>query len=217
LETFRASDYATFIEEGIERDSWGKFPYLSKLGRHDGMYRVGPLARLNIVEKIGLPKADQWLHRFKSLGKAQPVHDIIFYHLARCIELVYEFEQSLCYFKHPALSATKTRIPVTRRAGQGVGIVEAPRGTLIHHYSCGSRGEVVQANLIVPTTHNNSSLQQSVTAAAKQVVKDGILDETGRQCIEMAVRAYDPCLSCATHSWDADHRLKIEIQRYENG
>ena len=213
LETFRASDYATFIEEDVERDSWGKFPFLRKLGRHEGVYRVGPLARLNTIQRIGTEKADTWLERFQSLGGGRPIHDIIYYHLARCIELVYEFELSLQLLEAPAVTGRETRIPVARKAGEGVGMVEAPRGTLIHHYWSGPRGEVTRANLIVPTTHNNAALQQSVTAAARRAVTNGTLNEAGRQRIEMAVRAYDPCLSCATHSWDASHRLTVEIIR----
>lgn len=215
LETFHASDYETFIEEDVERDSWSKFPFLRKLGRHDGLYRVGPLARLNTVNRISTEKAGLWLERFQSLGEGQPVHDIIYYHLARCIEIIFEFEMSLKLLENDATVGQKTRIPVSRREGEGVGIVEAPRGTLIHHYWCGQRGEVTRANFIVPTTHNNAALNQTVTAAAKHAVVNGILDENGRQRIEMAVRTYDPCLSCATHSWDADHRLPIEIIQIE--
>jgi coenzyme F420-reducing hydrogenase alpha subunit len=213
LETFRASDYATFIEEDVERDSWSKVPFLRKLGRHEGVYRVGPLARLNAISRINSERAGRWLERFQSIGGGQPVHDIIYYHLARCIELIYEFEQSLQLLEDKAVTGRKTRIAVSRKAGEGVGVVEAPRGTLIHHYECNDRGEVTRANLIVPTTHNNAALQQSVTATAARVVTNGTLNEEGRQQIEMAVRAYDPCLSCATHSWDANHRLKIKIIR----
>ncbi len=215
LETFPASDYTTFIEEDVERDSWAKFPFLRRLGRHDGVYRVGPLARLNTINWIRTEKAGAWLEKFKTLGGGQPVHEIIYYHLARCIELLYEYEMSLKLLKDETVTGQETRIPVARREGEGVGIVEAPRGTLIHHYWCGQRGEVTRSNMIVPTTHNNAALNQAVTSAAKQFVNDGELDEAGRQQIEMAVRTYDPCLSCATHSWDADRRLKIEILRVD--
>lgn len=215
LETFRSSDYASFIEEDVERDSWGKVPFLRKYGRHEGVYRVGPLARLNAIEQIETPKAGKWLKQFNALGDGRLVRDIIYYHLARTIELVYEFEQSLQMLEDTGLTDRETRIPVSRQAGEGVGIVEAPRGTLIHHYKCGSRGEVTHANFIVPTTHNNAALQEAVTAAAKQVINNGTINEAGRQQIEMAVRAYDPCLSCATHSWNASHRLPIEIIREE--
>jgi len=213
LETFAPSDYATFIEEDVERDSWAKFPFLRRNGRHDGMYRVGPLARLNTIDQINTQKAGGWFEKFQSLGEGLPLHNIIYYHLARCIEILYEFEMSLELLEDKAAAGQETRIPVARQAGEGVGIVEAPRGTLIHHYSCGQRGEVTQANMIVPTTHNNAALNETVTAAAKKAVIKGSLDETGRQLIEMAVRSYDPCLSCATHSWNENHRLKIEIIR----
>jgi NAD-reducing hydrogenase large subunit len=215
LETFRASDYATFIEEDVERDSWGKFPFLRKSGRHEGVYRVGPLARLNTIERIETEKAGKWLKQFKTLGNGLPIHDIIYYHLARSIELVFEFEHSLQLLEDTGLTDRETRIPVSKRAGEGIGIVEAARGTLIHHYKCGPRGDVTHANLIVPTTHNNAALQESVTAAARQVINNGTINDAGRQQIEMAVRAYDPCLSCATHSWNASHRLPIEIIRKE--
>lgn len=211
LETFPASDYPLFIEEDVERDSWAKFPFLRKLGRHEGIYRVGPLARLNTVDWIYTEKAGHWLEKFREIGQGQSVHDIIYYHLARCIELLHEFEQSLEILKDDTINSEETRIPVERKAGEGIGVVEAPRGTLIHHYWCNQQGTITRTNMIVPTTHNNAALNQTVTSAAKQTVVDGKLDETGQQQIEMAVRAYDPCLSCATHSWDADHRLKVEI------
>ncbi|MBL4903461.1 Ni/Fe hydrogenase subunit alpha [Desulfocapsa sp. AH-315-G09] len=215
LETFRASDYASFIDEDIERDSWAKFPFLRRSGRHEGVYRVGPLARLNAIEQIETPMAGKWLKQFKAFGDGLPVKDIIYYHLARTIELVYEFEQSLQILEDAGLTDRETRIPVSRQAGEGVGIVEAPRGTLIHHYKCGSRGEVTHANLIVPTTHNNAALQAAVTAVAKKVIKNGAINDAGRQQVEMAVRAYDPCLSCATHSWNASRRLPVEVVREE--
>lgn len=211
LETFRASDYATFIEEDVERDTWGKFPYLRKYGRHQGMYRVGPLARLNAVDHLHTEKGNGWLKKFKSIGDGQAVQDIVFYHLARCIELVYEFEAAMIIMEDKNVLSTDTRIPVKRDEGEGTGIVEAPRGTLFHHYKCNKRGEVTSADLIVPTTHNNEALNLAVTASARQVVQDGEIDEGGKQQIEMTVRAYDPCLSCATHSWGDTDRLNIEI------
>ncbi len=213
VERFRSEDYPTFIDEDVERDTWGKFPYLRKYGRKDGMYRVGPLARLNAAGSIHGQKSEEWFNKFKGLAGGNAVQDMVYYHFARCIELLSEFELVLELLRNEKIASDEVRVVVNRCEGEGVGIVEAPRGTLIHHYGCNKRGEVVKANFLVPTTHNNEALNQAVTATAKMTIKNGELDEGAKQQIEMAVRAYDPCLSCATHSWGADKRIKIDIIR----
>ena len=211
LWAFRPSDYEEYIEEECERDSWSKFPFLKKLGSHEGVYRVGPLARCNIANHLHTPVADQWLQQLKATSAGVPLQSVYAYHVCRCIELVHHIECVLEGLADPELTSTEVRIPVQRRAGEGVGAVEAPRGTLFHHYRCRSNGEVEMANMIVPTTHNNRAMNQTVLETATACVKDGAISESGRQKIEMALRAYDPCLSCATHSWDRPTGLTIEL------
>jgi NAD-reducing hydrogenase large subunit len=208
---FRAADYEEFIEEEVERDSWSKFPFLRKLGPRDGIYRVGPLARCNMTQHFSTPLADTWLAQFKTLGQGQPLQSIFYYHVCRCIELVHHIESALNLLADPAITDSEVRIPVQRRAGDGVGVVEAPRGTLIHHYRCRDNGEVEFANMIVPTTHNNRALNATVEEVAQRLVKDGQLSPGARQKLEMAVRTYDPCLSCATHAHGSDQELAVEF------
>lgn len=211
VHTFRPGDYQEFIEEECERDSWSKFPFLKKLGAHDGVYRVGPLARCNIADHLHTPVADRWLQQLKSTADGLPLQSVFSYHVCRCIELIHHIECVLKGLADPELTGNDVRIPVQRRAGEGVGVVEAPRGTLFHHYRCRENGEVEMANMIVPTTHNNRAMNQTVLETASACVKDGDLSDAGRQKIEMALRSYDPCLSCATHSWDRPTGLTIAL------
>jgi NAD-reducing hydrogenase large subunit len=208
---FRAADYEEFIEEEVERHSWSKFPFLKKLGPVEGTYRVGPLARCNITPGLHTPIADKWLQQLKKSASGQPLQSMFYYHVCRCIELIHHIESVLETLDDPEIVGRDVRVKVTRQAGEGVGIVEAPRGTLIHHYNCRDNGEVQYANMIVPTTHNNRALNQTVGEVARACVKGGTINESGKQRIEMAVRSYDPCLSCATHSWDRPTGLHLEI------
>lgn len=209
---FEADDYEVYIEESVERDSWGKFPFLKKQGVRDGVYRVGPMARLNIAESINGESATKWLAKYKELAGKKPNQHLFSYHLARCIELVSHLEAVGQVLQDQDITGKEVRTPVQRAAGEGVGAVEAPRGTLIHHYRCNDKGVVEYANLIVPTTHNNFALNASLAEVAEEVVKDGKLDDRGTQRMEMAVRAYDPCLSCATHAWTPDKKNGAQIK-----
>ncbi len=208
---FRVADYQEFIEEEISRDTWSKFPYLKKLGTRDGMYRVGPLARCNVTEHLHTPIAEKWLRKLKTLAADKPLQSIFYYHICRCIELIHHIESVINTLSDPEICSKDVRIPVQRTAGEGVGAVEAARGTLFHHYRCRANGEVEFANMIVPTTHNNMALNRTVKEVASLYVKDGSIGEEGKLRIEMAVRSYDPCLSCATHSWNTPEGLSIEI------
>ena len=216
LYTFRPADYEEFIEEDTERDTWSKFPFLKKLGSLEGLYRVGPLARCNMATHLHTPRAGKWLQQLKAAAAGQPLQSIFYYHVCRCIELIYHLECVLEGLADPLLTSAEVRIPVQRAAGEGVGVVEAPRGTLFHHYRCRNNGEVEMANMIVPTTHNNQAMNKTVLEVASACVKDGAISEAGKQKIEMAVRSYDPCLSCATHSWDAQTGLAVELVRRTN-
>lgn len=211
LYTFRPEDYQEFIDEETERDTWSKFPFLRKLGYHDGTYRVGPLARCNIATEFSTPIANTWFKKLRELSGGQPLQSIFYYHVCRCIELIHHIETILVGLADKELTSNDVRVPVRRKAGEGVGIVEAPRGTLIHHYRCRDNGEVDFANMIVPTTHNNRALNKTVNEMANATVKNGTITEAGKLKIEMAVRSYDPCLSCATHSWGSDEGIKVEL------
>jgi len=144
----------------------------------------------------------------------RPVQLTLLYHWARLIELLYNAEYAVQLLKDPAITSKDIRIPVKPRAARGIGIVEAPRGTLIHDYETDANGLVTNVNLIVGTTHNNAPINMSVKRAAIDLIKDGKYDQGLINKIEMCYRAYDPCLSCATH--DLDGRLAVKINIVDN-
>jgi NAD-reducing hydrogenase large subunit len=197
---FDPKDYLAHIGEHVENFSYMKFPFLKALGWPAGTYRVGPLARLNVAKGIGTPLANREFAQFKALVPGAPVYQTLYYHYARLIELLYAVERAQQLIDDDTIVSREVRIPVERRAGEGVGVIEAPRGTLIHHYWCDDAGKITKANLIVATAHNNHAIDASVAAVAKQFVKGGAIAEGDLNLVEMAVRCYDPCLSCATHA-----------------
>ena len=205
---FDARDYEAYIDEHVAPTSWTKFPYLRSLGFPDGFYRVSSLARLNIAKAIATPLADAELKIFKEIGQGRPLESSLFYHYARMIEMLYAAERAKELLSDPEILSHEVRVPVKRRAGQGVGVLEAPRGTLFHHYSADADGRVTQANFIVATTHNNLAMNRSVRAVAETVVKNGQIHEKDLNKLEMAIRCYDPCLSCSTHAYG---RMPLEV------
>jgi len=226
LADFRARDYGQFIGEHAEDWSYMKFPYLKPLGYPGGTYRVGPLARLNVNERMRTPLANAALQDFKALARG-PVQKTLCYHYARAIGLLHSCERIVELLDDPAISDTKVRIPAQRKAGEGIGIVEAPRGLLIHHYAADEMGKLTKVNLIVATTHNNAGINSSVVHAARAFIKNGKPQEGLLNRIEMAIRAYDPCLSCGTHVmgapmvqveiYDADGRVVQTVGRDAHG
>ncbi len=200
LKFFDAPNYAQSIAEHVEDWSYLKFPYLKDKGWPDGTYRVGPLARLNVAERIDTNLAGKELNEFKKLGNGGPVHETMYYHYARLIELLYAVERAAQLVDDNDISSKNIRVPVKRQSGEGVSIIEAPRGTLIHHYWVDKQGKIEKVNLIVATTHNNAAINKSVNEVAKAFVKGGQLEEGALNMVEMAVRCYDPCLSCSTHA-----------------
>jgi NAD-reducing hydrogenase large subunit len=209
LKFFDATNYAQAIGEHVEAWSYLKFPYLKEKGWPQGTYRVGPLARLNVADRIGTPLAGEELGRFKKLGKGGPVHATLFYHYARLIEMLYAVERARQIVDDGSVTDREVRVPVKRQAGEGVSIIEAPRGTLIHHYWVDELGKVTQANMIVATTHNNAAINNSVHSVAKACVRGGRIEEGMLNLVEMAIRCYDPCLSCSTHAMG---RLPMQVQ-----
>jgi len=175
-----------------------------------GVYRTNTLARLNVSDKITTPLAQKEFeeHREKF---GRPVQQTLLYNWARLIELLYNAELAVELLNDPDITSTETRVPVTPRAARGVGCVEAPRGTLIHDYETDEKGLVTKVNLIVGTTHNNGPINMSVKQAATALIKDGQYDETLLNKVEMAIRAYDPCLSCASHELDGRIAVNIDI------
>jgi len=142
----------------------------------------------------------------------RPSQLTLLYNWARLIELLYNAEKVVEFLSDSEITSTETRVPVTPRAARGVGCVEAPRGTLIHDYETDENGLITNVNLIVGTTHNNAPINMSVKQAAKALIKDGNYDQGILNKVEMAIRAYDPCLSCATHKLDGSIAVKLEIR-----
>ncbi|MDE2388902.1 MAG: nickel-dependent hydrogenase large subunit, partial [Betaproteobacteria bacterium] len=169
-------------------------------GTEHGWYRVGPLARINNCDVITTPLAEAARQRFKATGHGGPVHDTLAYHWARMIELLHCAESIQALLHDPGITGTDLLTEKGEYQPQGIGVIEAPRGTLFHHYHVNEEGLVTQANLIVSTTSNNQAMNESVRVVANQYLDGHEITEALLNHLEVAVRAYDPCLSCATHA-----------------
>jgi F420-non-reducing hydrogenase large subunit len=217
-EEFQYDQYTEYIGEHIEPWTYLKFPYAKKWGdfsmdldNSSGIYRTNALARINVCDKMATPLAQAELEEFReSFGR--PAQQTLLYNYARLIELVYNAEHVVELLNDPEITGKETRVPVTPRAARGVGCVEAPRGTLIHDYETDENGLVTNVNLIVGTTHNNAPINMSVKQTAKVLIKNGKYGQGTLNKVEMAIRAYDPCLSCATHKLDGSIAVKLEIR-----
>lgn len=199
LRDISSNTYFQNIAEHSEPWTYLKFPFLKSLGWPQGTYRVGPLARLNLCEKIETPKAEEALHEFRTIY-GRPANQTLAYHHARLVELVYAFERAQQILENPKLTSEKYRIKCDIIAGEGIGVIEAPRGTLIHHYKANSQGKLVEVNMIVATVNNNAAMNQSIKKVAENLIENGSISKGGLNKIEMAIRAYDPCLTCAAHN-----------------
>ncbi|MBU2009297.1 MAG: Ni/Fe hydrogenase subunit alpha [Chloroflexi bacterium] len=216
-EDFPGERYMDHIAEHVEPWTYLKFPYLKKAGGFSmaldkpvGIYRTNSLARINVVDRIPTPQAQAELEEFrKNFGR--PAQLTLLYHWARLIELLYAAERAVELLADPGITDPNTRKAVTPRAARGVGVVEAPRGTLIHDYETDEKGLVKDVNIIVGTTHNNAAINMSVKKAAQDVIKNGKYDQGLLNLVEMAIRAYDPCLSCATHELDGRIPVRVNI------
>jgi len=217
-EEFEYDQYTEHIGEHVEPWTYLKFPYAKKWGdfsmdldNPSGIYRTNTLARINVCDKMATPLAQAELEEFReSFGR--PAQQTLLYNYARLIELVYNAEHVIELLNDPEITGKETRVPVTPRAARGVGCVEAPRGTLIHDYETDENGLITNVNLIVGTTHNNAPINMSVKQTAKALIKDGNYDQGILNKVEMAIRAHDPCLSCATHKLDGCVAVKLEIR-----
>ncbi len=195
--------YGSLIEEEVKPWSYMKFPFLRALGPEDGWYKVGPLARVQNCDFIATPLAEAERKHFIAYGKGMPIHATLAYHWARMIEMLHAAETIVTLLDDDDISGTELIVPATRQPGQegeGVGVIEAPRGTLIHHYRIGEDDLITMANLIVSTTHNNQAMNTAVREVAKKYLSGRELTEGLLNHIEVAIRAFDPCLSCATHA-----------------
>ncbi|MCO4793413.1 MAG: Ni/Fe hydrogenase subunit alpha [Bacteriovoracaceae bacterium] len=206
--------YLDVYQEDVKEWSYMKFPFLKHLGRENGWVRVGPLARLNTCEYIDSPLAQKELEDFRSHNGRFP-HGTLLYHWARLIEILHCAEKIQLLLDDP--DVTKDDLMAKgNRESEGIGFLEAPRGTLIHHYKVAPDDQITKCNLIVSTTHNNIAMNKSVTQRAHHIwSKHKERGEEFLNEIEVAIRAYDPCLSCATHAI-GQMPLKIEIRNNEN-
>jgi len=195
-----ANRFTEVIGEAVENYSYTKFVYYKPLGYPEGSYRVGPLARLNIVKSMGTPKADVELAEFKQLA-AGPVESSFFYHHARLIEALYGIELIERILTDPLILDKQVRATAGVNRLDGAGQIEAPRGTLSHHYKVDEDGKITWANLVVATGHNNNAMNRGVLQAARSYVRDGKFTEGALNRVEAVIRTFDPCLSCSTHAY----------------
>jgi len=192
-------NYNDYIRESVKDWSYMKFPFITSLGEEAGWYRVGPLARINNCDFIATPLAEAERKEFMAVGDGKPVQSTMAYHWARLIELLYCAEAIEELLNDPDISGSELRNQNTLQSS-GTGVVEAPRGTLFHHYEIDDRGIVAKASLIVSTTNNNQAMNESIRRVANQYLDGNRLNEALLNQVEIAIRAYDPCLSCATHA-----------------
>ncbi|MBU1370723.1 MAG: Ni/Fe hydrogenase subunit alpha [Bacteroidetes bacterium] len=193
-------DYNHYIEEEVKSWSYMKFPYLKEYGKEKGWYRVGPLARLNTVDFIPTPLAQKEFEIYKALTHGKPNNHCMHMHYARLIETLHAAEMIRELLNDPDLLKGEL-VTKGQKQKEGVGVIEAPRGTLFHHYRINDNDQIEMANLIVSTTNNNEPMNKAVNNVAKSVMTGKeVITEPMMNAVEVAIRAYDPCLSCATHA-----------------
>jgi NAD-reducing hydrogenase large subunit len=202
-----ATRYTEVIGEAVEPYSYTKFAYYKPLGYPDGSYRVGPLARLNIVKQMGTPKAEKELAEFKQLASG-PVSSSFHYHHARLVEMLYGIEKIEEILADPRILDKHVRATAGVNRLEGAGQAEAPRGVLHHYYRVDDNGKMVWANLVIATGQNNNAMNRGVLQAARHYVKDGKFTEGMLNRVEAVVRTFDPCLSCSTHAFG---QMPLEI------
>ena len=212
-------EYTQVIAEHVEPWTYLKFPFLKKIGwkglvtgKDSGIYQATPLSRLNAADGMATPRAQEAYEEFYATLGGKPVHHTLAIHWARLIEVLYAAERLLELATDPEITSPHVRNIPTATPDEGVGIVEAPRGTLTHHYITDERGLVVKCNLIVGTTNNYAPIAMSVRQAAKGLIRKGqVITEGLLNRIEMAFRAYDPCFGCATHALPGQMPLEVRI------
>jgi NAD-reducing hydrogenase large subunit len=200
LECFDAQNYLDVVAEHVENWSYLKFPYYKKMGWPDGVYRVGPLGRLNAIDHIDTPLAQAEFETYMKINNGNPVYQTLYYHYARLIETLFAIERARELLDDPDLLGTDILNTKRDPKEMAVGVIEAPRGTLFHQYWVKPNGQLERVNLIVSTGHNNWAMSEAVDSVAKTYVKGPEVQEGMLNRVEAAIRAYDPCLSCSTHA-----------------
>jgi NAD-reducing hydrogenase large subunit len=195
----RAEDYPQYLGEVAEHDSYLKSAFYRPMGYPEGIYRVGPLARLNLVTNCGTPRADHELGLLRTFA-GSPLLGSFHYHHARLIEMLHVVERMHELLADPDVLSPHVRAFAEANCAEGVGISEAPRGTLLHHYKVDRNGLIQWANLIIATGHNNLAMNRGIKQVATYFVRDGKLSEGALNRVEAVIRAFDPCLSCSTHA-----------------
>jgi F420-non-reducing hydrogenase large subunit len=220
LAKFSGLEYLDYVAEHVEPWSYMKFPYLKQVGwngftdgKQSGVMRVAPLARLNVSESMPTPKAQKEFERMYDVLGKKPAHNTLAFHWARLIEAVYAAEKMVQLLEDESITADDIRHIPDDKPEEGAGIVEAARGTLIHHYKTDDKGIITAANLIVATVFNSAAMSLSIEKAAKKLIRDGEINDGLLNMVEMAFRAYDPCLACATHSLPGETPLIINIHK----
>jgi NAD-reducing hydrogenase large subunit len=216
-------EYERVMGEAVEPFSYMKSPYYKPSGYPTGIYRVGPLARLNNADFCGTPLADVALAEFRTLQEGRPVASSFHYHYARLVEIIFALESMKRLLHDPEILDTRIRARARGNRDEGIGVAEAPRGTLVHHYRIDDHGLVTWANLIIATGHNNLAMNQGVLQVAQRYVDGNRLQEGMLNRVEALIRCYDPCLSCASHAFgqmplhialrDARGRVIDELRR----
>ncbi|WP_300453057.1 Ni/Fe hydrogenase subunit alpha [Accumulibacter sp.] len=201
-------DYVNLIREEVKPWSYMKFPFLAALGPRDGWYKVGPLARVQNCDSIPTPLAEAERREFIDYGQGKPIHAPLAYHWARMIEMLHAAETIKDLLHDDDLSGSDLMTSGSRNR-EGVGAIEAPRGTLIHHYRVGDDDLVTMCNLIVSTTHNNQPMNEAIRRVARRYLSGRKLSEGLLNHIEVAIRCFDPCLSCATHALG---RMPLQVE-----
>jgi F420-non-reducing hydrogenase large subunit len=216
---FDVHEYVAHVAEHVEPWTFVKFPFLKEVGWHgftdgpeSGVYSVAPLARLNVSDSLATPRAQEaYEELFETLG-GRPVHHTLANHWARVVEMVYAAERFAELAADAEITDPEVRRIPTATPSEGIGVVEAPRGTLIHHYESDARGVLTKANLIVATQGNAARMAMSVDKAARGLIHGGEVSDGILNMVEMAFRAYDPCHACATHSLPGEMPLRISIR-----
>jgi len=216
---FPVRDYTKYLAEHVEPWTYVKFMYLRNPGwkgfmdgKENGIYSVAPLARLNVADGMATPKAQEAYEEFFDTLGGKPVHHTLANHWARVVEMVYAAERFVELIEDPEITSDHIRNIPHETPNVGVGVVEAPRGTLIHHYETDERGVLQKANLIVATQNNAARIAMSVEKAARHWIRNGDVDEGLLNMVEMAFRAYDPCHACATHTLPGQMPLLIRTR-----
>lgn len=198
-------DYESVIMEAVEPDSYLKSPFYKPYGYPDGIYRVGPLARLNLIKRCGTPRADEELEQFRQVDRNSSFH----YHYARLIDILYSIEKIQQLLNEKDILDTRVRVFAAPNRHHGIGVSEAPRGTLLHHYEIDDDGQIKRANLIIATGNNNLAMNRGVLQVAQRFITSAKITDGMLNRVEAVIRSFDPCLSCSTH---AIGQMPLQIQ-----